>query len=56
MKNQELFNERRKRIDAAVALTEYDRVPIAPKLGFFYGSAYGISSYATLMDIRNTIP
>ena len=56
MTKQELHTERRKRVDAAVALTEYDRVPIAPKLGFFYGSAYDISAYATLMDIRNVIP
>ena len=56
MTKQELFTERRKRIDAAVALKEHDRVPLAPKIGFFYGSAYGIPSYATLMDVRNTIP
>jgi len=56
MTKQELATERRKRVDAAIALKEYDRVPIAPKLGFFYGSAYGISSYATLMDLRNVIP
>jgi len=56
MTNQELFTERRKRVNAAIALTEYDRVPLAPTLGFFYGSAYGIPSYATLTDIRNSIP
>ena len=56
MTKQELFTERRKRVDAAIALTEHDRVPLAPKLGFFYGSAYGIPSYATLVDIRNSIP
>ena len=53
---EELKLGRRKRVDAAVALTEGDRVPIAPKLGFFYGSAYGIPSYATLTDVRNSIP
>jgi len=53
---QELFNERRKRVDAAKALTHHDRVPIAPKTGFFYGSAYGIPSYATLTDVKNVIP
>ena len=56
MSNQEKYNERKKRVDAALALTEGDRVPIAPKCGFFYGSAYGIPSYATLMDVRNCIP
>ena len=53
---QELFNERRKRMDAALALTEYDRVPLVPKTGFFYSNAYGIPSYATLMDVKNCIP
>jgi len=56
MTKQEKFNARRKRVDAATALTEGDRVPLAPKLAFFYGSAYGIPSYATLMDVRNSIP
>ena len=56
MTKQEKFNARRKRVDAATALKEGDRVPLAPKLGFFYGSAYGIPSYATLMDVRNSIP
>jgi len=53
---QELFTERRKRMDAALALTEYDRVPLVPKTGFFYSTAYGIPSYATLMDVKNCIP
>ena len=56
MTKQEKFDLRRKRVNAAQALTEGDRVPIAPKLGFFYGSAYGISCYETLTDIRNSIP
>ena len=56
MSKQELAAERRKRVDAAIALKEHDRVPLAPKLGFFYGSAYDIPSYATLMDVRNSIP
>jgi len=56
MTNQELYNERKKRMQAVQAITEPDRVPIAPKLSFFYGSAYGISSYATLTDLRNVIP
>ena len=56
MTKQEQYDVRKKRVQAAQALTEGDRVPIAPKLGFFYGSAYGIPSYATLTDIRNSIP
>ena len=53
---QELYNERRKRMQAAQALTEYDRVPIVPKMNFFYGDAYGINNFATLSDLRNVIP
>ena len=56
MTKQEQYDVRKKRVQAAQALTEGDRVPIAPKLAFFYGSAYGIPSYATLTDIRNAIP
>ena len=56
MSKQDDYKVRQKRVHAATALTEGDRVPIAPKLGFFYGSAYGIPSYATLMDVRNSIP
>jgi len=56
MTKQELANDRRKRIDAAVSLTEYDRVPLAPKTGFFASTAYGIPTYATLTDVRNCIP
>ena len=56
MSKQDEYKVRQARVHAATALTEGDRVPIAPKLGFFYGSAYGIPSYATLMDVRNSIP
>ena len=56
MTKQELYNERKKRIQTTRALSEPDRVPLAPKLGFFYGSAYGIPSYASLTDVRNCIP
>jgi len=56
MTKQEQYDVRKKRVLAAQALTEGDRVPIAPKLAFFYGSAYDIPSYATLTDVRNAIP
>jgi len=56
MTKQELYNERKKRIQAAQAITEYDRVPIAPKIGFFYGTGYDIPTYATLTDLKNVIP
>jgi len=53
---QEQYAERRKRMQAAQALTEYDRVPIVPKMNFFYGATYGISNYETMNDLRNVIP
>ena len=53
---QEQYNERMKRMQAAQALTEYDRVPIVPKMNFFYGNAYGINSYTAMTDLRNIIP
>ncbi|MCL2391035.1 MAG: hypothetical protein FWC66_00330 [Oscillospiraceae bacterium] len=54
--NQELYNERRKRMQAAQALTEADRVPVVPKMNFFYGAAYGINNYTTMNDLRNIVP
>ncbi len=54
--NQELYNERMKRMQAAQALGEYDRVPIAPKMNFFYGAEYGLSYYETMSDLRNILP
>ena len=53
---QEQYNERMKRMKAAQDLTEYDRVPIVPKMNFFFGDAYGINSYASMSDLRNVIP
>jgi hypothetical protein len=45
-----------KRMEAARDLREYDRVPIVPKMNFFYGDAYGINSYDTMTDLRNILP
>lgn len=53
---QALYNERMKRMEAARDLREYDRVPIVPKMNFFYGDAYGINSYDTMTDLRNILP
>ncbi|MGI6028217.1 MAG: uroporphyrinogen decarboxylase family protein [Candidatus Heteroscillospira sp.] len=53
---QELFVERQNRMQAAVSLNTPDRVPIAPKMNFFYATAYGIPTYATLSDVHNIIP
>lgn len=41
------------RMNAALALNEGDRVPIAPKVGTPYAQAAGISMYEALIDFRN---
>ncbi|MCL2391643.1 MAG: hypothetical protein FWC66_03415 [Oscillospiraceae bacterium] len=56
MTNQEKFQGRRKRVDDVIALKQPDRVPLAPKTGFFTSTAYGIPTYATLTDVKNSIP
>ena len=43
-------------MDAALALTYHDRVPLVPKTGFFCATAYDIPTYAALMDVKNFIP
>ena len=48
--------KKKKRLDTAISLAEPDRVPLAPKGGMFYGTAYGISYYDVMMDNRNAIP
>lgn len=48
--------EKKKRLDTAISLNEPDRVPLAPKGGMFYGTAYGVSYYDVMMDNRNAIP
>ena len=54
--NQELYLERQKRMETTVGLGQADRVPIVPKMNFFYANAYGIPTYATLSDVHNIIP
>lgn len=50
------LKQKKDRLDAAISLHEPDRVPLAPKGGMFYGTAYGISYYDVMMDNRNAIP
>ena len=50
------YAEREKRINDAIAMKEPDRVPIAPKMGMYYGQAYHVSFYDVMMDTRNIIP
>lgn len=40
------------RMDAAIALTEGDRVPMAPKIGMAYAQTAGIDRYEALNDAR----
>lgn len=50
------LEQRTARVDAAVALTEGDRVPIAPKIGMAYAQAAGIDRYEALNDFRLLAP
>lgn len=50
------LKQKKDRLDAAISLNEPDRVPLAPKGGMFYGTAYGISYYDIMMDNRNAMP
>lgn len=52
----ENYSLRKKRLADTLAICEPDMVPIAPKVGMYYGSAYNISYYDVMMDIRNAIP
>ena len=56
MDAQANYAEREKRINDAIAMREPDRVPIAPKMGMYYGQAYNVSFYDVMMDTRNIIP
>ncbi len=52
----DLFAGRKNRMKAVQNLEEPDRVPLVPKMNFFYGSGYGISTYETMSDLRNILP
>lgn len=56
MNIQEKYELKKKRLADATALKEPDMVPLAPKMGCYYGTAYGISFYDIMMDVRNAIP
>jgi len=53
---QTQYTEREKRINDAISMKEPDRVPIAPKMGMYYGQVYNVSFYDVMMDTRNIIP
>ena len=46
------LEQRIARVDAAVALREGDRVPMAPKIGMAYAQTAGIDRYEALNDAR----
>jgi hypothetical protein len=54
--NQQFFEERKRRLRDVIAVSEPDRVPISPKMGAYYGQAYGVSVYESMKDIRNLEP
>lgn len=56
MQTQEAYESRIKRVKTAVALGEADRVPFVPKTGTFMATAYGLSMYDLMKDMRNVIP
>lgn len=53
---QQLFAERKERMDKASRLETPDRVPFAPLTGFYPTLAYGVSNYEYMVDPRNGIP
>lgn len=53
---KQLYEERDKRAKTTISLQEPDRVPFAPKIGRFYATNYGISSYEVMTDKRSILP
>ena len=51
-----LREERHNRLRNAIALETPDRVPVMPKMNFFYSEGYGISAFESMADQRNIIP
>ena len=50
--NSKLFAERLQRVKSAAAFEKTDRVPIAPKIGSLYASAYGLNMYDVMVNTR----
>lgn len=55
-KKENTMERRIARMSAALAHTEGDRVPFAPKVGLSYAQAADISAYEALVDLRNLKP
>ncbi len=56
LNNTQMYEEKLKRLETAVSLTEADRVPFVPKVSGFLGLGYGISYYDIMKDFRNVQP
>ena len=50
--NDKLFEERLNRLRATVSFEKTDRVPIAPKIGSLYASAYGLNMFDVMINAR----
>jgi hypothetical protein len=50
---QELFREREKRVNDAIALKKPDRIPVIPLFGAFASVYAGISRREELYDLSN---
>lgn len=54
--SEQLFGERMKRVQDAIALKEPDRVPFVPTTGNLVALEYGVSIRDGMLDQRNLIP
>lgn len=50
------YAQRMQRLQAVTSLQEPDRVPFVPQTGDFIATAYGLSQYDMMKDLRNVIP
>ena len=55
-KTENTYEKRVARVEAAVYLTEGDRVPFAPKIGLAYVDGTNCNRYEVMQDFRNIKP
>lgn len=56
MSVEQAYQQRMNRLDTVISLQEPDRVPFVPQTGDFVATAYGLSQYDMMKDLRNVIP
>lgn len=56
MSAEQVYAERMQRLETAISLSEPDRVPFVPQAVEFVATAYGLSQYDMMKDMRNVIP